>query len=131
MSGKVRAVAVWAATGLVAAGAVLVGVLVLLDPRGDFARKFPDWPWLRHVVGVSAVAGAVLLFVPRLGWLGATLLAVLVAGDLFAHATHNETDQLPVLGVLLAALLCLAYLRRPRRAPSPPVKAQQGPAKVR
>jgi len=125
MSGKVRAVAVWAATALAAVLFLLVGVLMLQDPRGDFAKQFQGWglpDWLRYVVGAAAAAGAVLLFVPRVGWLGAALLAAVTAGYIWAQATHGQMEQTFGLVILLLALLCLAYLRWPRRAPPPAVK---------
>jgi hypothetical protein len=123
MSGKVRAVAVWAATALVAAWFFFVGVVLLIAPQ-EFEKHLREWgypEWLRYVVAAASMAGAVLLFVPRLGWLGAAILAAVVAGYIYTQATHSQTEQTFGLVVLLLALLCLTYLRWPRRAP-PPVK---------
>jgi putative oxidoreductase len=68
--------------------------------------------WLRYVVGVLELAGAVGLLVPRLAGLAALGLAALMTGALVTQVA--VLDGLPVIeAVFLIASAAIAYTRRP------------------
>ena len=85
----------------------------------DFHRwGYPDW--FRIVVGISELTSMTLLLMPRLASYGASLLAVVMLGAIYTHATHNESSRLPFNFLLLALALIIFYARRPtflRRLP--------------
>ena len=68
--------------------------------------------WLRYVVGVLELAGAVGLLVPRLAGLAALGLAALMTGALVTQVA--VLDGLPVIeAVFLVASAAIVYTRRP------------------
>jgi putative oxidoreductase len=67
--------------------------------------------WLRYVVGVLELAGAVGLLLPRVAGVAAVGLIALMTGALVTHAV--VLDGAPVIeGVFLVATTAVAYDRR-------------------
>jgi uncharacterized membrane protein YphA (DoxX/SURF4 family) len=113
----VRAVVVWVLSVLVAALFAFAGAAKFFVP--EMAAKFHEWgypDWFHYVVGAAELGGAVLLLVPRAAWIGAAVLALIMAGAVWTLVTHNQAEQVPVPAVTLVVLLVLVYLRRPRAA---------------
>ncbi len=69
--------------------------------------------WFRYVTGALEVAGAVLLFVPRLSGAAATLLAGVMAGAIATHLFIVGGSFAVPFALLLAAAF-IAYVRRDR-----------------
>jgi hypothetical protein len=77
-------------------------------------------PYLRGL-GAALCVGAVLLLVPRVAWVGAMLLAVILVGLMGVWAYVGDWSQLVVPAMFLVSVASLAYIRRPRSpTPAPP-----------
>ena len=76
--------------------------------------------WFPLVVGVIEVAGAALLLVPRLAWLGAVAVGVIMAGATYTHAVlgQGEGGRAVFTLLLLAVAAFVAYVRWPRPQPN-------------
>jgi uncharacterized membrane protein YphA (DoxX/SURF4 family) len=88
------------------------GVVKLMGSPGWVAR-FNRWGYPHYfylVVGAAELAGAVLLFIPKLAKFGVLLLAVVMIGATGTHLLHHEPQVVTTL-VLLALLGTLFYLR--------------------
>lgn len=73
-----------------------------------YSEKFEDWgypSWFRFVVGSGELLGAVLLLLPRLRFLGATALVVILVGAVLTHIANQNP-----LGESVAAPVCLALV---------------------
>ena len=95
--------------------ALLLGLLFLLAGSGKFldfennARRFASWgyaSWFVIVIGILETLGGVLALVPRLASYGAALIAIVMTGAAYTHATTgigSPTGALVIIG--LAAIL--------------------------
>jgi uncharacterized membrane protein YphA (DoxX/SURF4 family) len=88
----------------------------------DVATGFANYGypgWFPLVVGVIEVIAAALLLVPRLAWLGAIAVAVVMAGATFTHAVLGEGEggQAVFTLALLGLAAFVAYARWPRAQP--------------
>lgn len=88
----------------------------------DFAHTFEEigaGQWLRYLVGVAEVAGAVGLLIPRLAGLAASGLTLVVVGAAVTHLVilHDSGWALPV--VLIVLMGALAWIRRAETASLP------------
>ncbi len=67
-------------------------------------------PWGRYLIGSLELVASILLFVPRISWLGAALGLNLMAGALYFHISklgfvvNNDGGTLCILA--LATLMC-------------------------
>jgi putative oxidoreductase len=68
--------------------------------------------WFRLVVGAVEVLGGILLFVPRMAWLGVVLLASVMLGALGTHLRYREISFALVPITLLALLALFAFRRK-------------------
>ena len=106
----------WFLTVALASLFVLGGAIALLNPP-DVAEKFarlgfPDW--LRvGFAAVEIIAGLTLL-VPRVAWIAATGLSLLMTGALLLHVWQGDVTRALVAGLLLVLLVATGYLRHPR-----------------
>lgn len=57
--------------------------------------------WFRYVTGTIEIAGAVLLFVPRKAFYGASLLAVTMVGAVLTHLVLIGGSPVPAIFLLL------------------------------
>jgi uncharacterized membrane protein YphA (DoxX/SURF4 family) len=96
-------------------GASIPKLLGAPDAVAGFAKYgYPDW--LRLAVGVTEVVAAALLLVPRLAWIGASAIAVIMIGATYTHAVlgTGEGGNAVVTLVLLVIASFIAYARWPR-----------------
>ncbi len=104
----------WIATLLVAGGFVASAVPKLMGhdlPVGEFAVwGYPGW--LRVVVGLLELAGAILLLFPRFAIPASAFLGVVILGALYTHISHQEGVEI-LRPVAYTILLLLSWLRRP------------------
>ena len=103
--------AVLAALYLMAGGSKLAGAEMHIE---GFARwAYPQW--FRLLVGTVEVMAAVLLLIPRVAFVGASLIVVLMAGATYTHLFRatGEEGSAAVTIVLLALAAIVAYARRP------------------
>ncbi|MBC7930336.1 MAG: DoxX family protein [Rubrivivax sp.] len=109
-----KEVLLWAVTIFLALVCLRSG-LTKLPGDGFWVRDFQRWGypgWFRLAVGVAELASFALLLIPRLASFGAGLFAVVMAGAIYTHATHNESSRLPFNFLLLTLALLVLYARR-------------------
>lgn len=81
-----------------------------------FDEQFVAWglpAWFRFPVGLAEVAGAVGLLVPRLRFLAASGLTLLMLGAVGTHLANAEWVAAPIPAVLGALTFSIAWLSRP------------------
>jgi len=104
----------WIATLLLALPVFAAGLPKLLG-QGGWITAFAHWGypgWLVPVVGTAEVLGVVLLFVPRVASVGATMIAVIMAGAAVTHAAHGETPRVAFTVALCVLAVVVASVRR-------------------
>jgi len=113
-SGKVRTIALWILSGLVAmaffgaGGAKLAGAAAMVELFDKVGRG----QWFRYFTGLLEVAGGIGLLIPRYAFYAASLLAVVMVGAIIAHLTILGTS--PAVPVVLLVLSgTIAWLRKP------------------
>ena len=113
-SGKVRTIALWILSGLVAlaffgaGGAKLAGAAAMVELFDKVGRG----QWFRYFTGLLEVAGGIGLLLPRYAFYAAGLLAVVMVGAIIAHLTILGTS--PAVPVVLLVLSgTIAWLRKP------------------
>ena len=85
---------------------------------GNNARRFANWgyaSWFVTVIGVLETLGGVLVLVPRLASYGAAVIAVVMVGAAYTHATTGIGSPTGAL-ILIVLAGILAWLRWPDRA---------------
>jgi len=108
-------VVVWVLSILLAAIFLIAGVPKLIGTGTIFLeaaamRGYPDW--LRIVVGIAEVAGAIALLIPRVSTYGAATLALLMIPASITQTLSGEPGvYIPI--VLFFVLLFVAWLRNP------------------
>lgn len=108
----------WAPQILLAAFFVFVAAVPKLSGSHDSVQEFSligAGQWLRYLVGITEVAGAIGLVTPWLAGPAAVGLAAEMAGATIVNATvlHNTTyDALGLTAPLCAVFVFLAYGRR-------------------
>ena len=119
MESKVRRIAVWVLSGLLAAMFLFAGATKLLGAEGDI-RNFAAWrypDWFRLVIGAIEVVSAVLLLIPQAAYLGAAGISgiLLWAGYTFLVRVPEESGRAPLTLTLLAMAVVVGYARRDKR----------------
>jgi uncharacterized membrane protein YphA (DoxX/SURF4 family) len=116
--GRGKTIALWVASGLLAALFVLSGSMKFVNAEEAeklFAKSgYPDW--FRVLIGVIEIGGGLALLIPRTTFYAAAALAVVMAGAVFTHLRQGEIPQSAVPFVLLLVLVVIAYTRLPRSA---------------
>ena len=116
---KAGSVAVWVLSIAMALFFLAAGVPKLLGVPAHvehFATwRYPDW--FRLVVGTVEVMSAILLLIPRLAYLGAAGITVVMFGATYTHVLRvpEEAGRAPLTLSLLALALLIAYSRRPKK----------------
>lgn len=119
MTGKTAGIAVWILSVLMALFFLIAGVPKLLGAQGHvehFANwRYPDW--FRLVVGTVEVVSAILLLIPRLAYLGAAGIGVIMVGATYTHLIRvpEEAGRAPLTLTLFALAILIGYVRRPKR----------------
>jgi putative oxidoreductase len=112
-------------------GAGIPKLLSTPDVVTGFAKYgYPSWFHL--LIGATEVVAAVLLLVPRVAWLGASAVAVIMVGAAYTHAILGTGEGASALFALflLAVAAFVAYARWPR-AQLKGAGVHGGPASVR
>jgi uncharacterized membrane protein YphA (DoxX/SURF4 family) len=115
---KASRVAIWVLSLLLAFVFLMAGVPKLAGAQGH-VQHFASWgypDWFRLVVGVVEVGSAVLLLFPRLAFLGAAGIAVIMVGATYTHLVRvpEEASRAPLTLGLLALAVIVGFARRPR-----------------
>jgi uncharacterized membrane protein YphA (DoxX/SURF4 family) len=113
--GKVKTVALWVVTVLLAAAFVSAGSMKFFS--AEAATQFAQFGypgWFLVLIGVIEVAGGVALLVPRLAPIAAAGLGVVMVGAVFTVLRHDDAVKALAPLVFLVLLGMVAYARSPR-----------------
>jgi uncharacterized membrane protein YphA (DoxX/SURF4 family) len=112
---KAKTVALWLATGLLAALFLLAGSMkfVKAEEAGQQFAQFGYPDWFRVLIGLVEVGGGLALLVPRTAFYAASALGVVMVGAVFTVLRGGEGPQAAVPFVVLLLLALVAYARRP------------------
>jgi uncharacterized membrane protein YphA (DoxX/SURF4 family) len=105
-------IAIWIASGLMTALFLAAGsgkVMGAEEVVATFTR-YGHSDGFRIFIGASELAGAIGLWIPRLGFWAAAGLIVIMIGAVYTHLTHAEAFFGPVVAALLLAFV--AWSRR-------------------
>ena len=109
------AIVVWILSAILAAVFATTGIskLIGIEPIALQAAAMDGFPqWIRMVVGVVELAGAVMLLIPPISAIGAAMLALLMIPATITQWISGEPGVfVPV--VLLVLLLLVAWRRNP------------------
>lgn len=109
------AIVVWVVSGLLAAVFATTGIAKLVgsEPIGLQAAAMNGFPqWIRTLVGIVEVGGAIALLVPAVAAVAASMLALLMVPATITQWVSGEPGlMIPVL--LFALLLLVAWRRNP------------------
>lgn len=117
---KARTIALWSLS-------VPLALMFLMSGSGKLANgetaggmafdeQFVAWglpAWFRFPVGLAEIAGAIGLLVPRLRFLAAAGLTLLMLGAVGTHLANAEWVAAPIPAVLSALAATVAWLARP------------------
>ena len=117
---KAGGIAIWVLSVLMALFFLIAGVPKLLGAQGH-VEHFANWQypdWFRLVVGTVEVVSAIQLLIPRLAYLGAAGIAVIMVGATYTHVLRvpEEASRAPLTLSLLALAILIGYARRSRRS---------------
>jgi uncharacterized membrane protein YphA (DoxX/SURF4 family) len=104
----------WIATLLLALPLFAAGLPKLLG-QGGWVRMFAHWgypAWLVPIVGTGEVLGVALMLVPRFASVGASMIAVVMAGAAVTHMLHDETPRVVFTSILCVLAILIAWSRR-------------------
>lgn len=120
MAIKPATIALWALSIVLAAMFLMSGAGKLFNvtnPQGmTFDEQFVHWglpAWFRIPVGLLEVAGAIGLLVPRLRFLAASGLVLLMLGGTVTHLRIGEYNIAPFPFVLAALAGVVAWFTKP------------------
>jgi len=111
---RVPRILLWLATLLLSLPLLAAGMPKLLG-QGGWVTAFAHWgfpSWFVPVVGVAEVVGATLMFVPRIATVGASMIAVVMAGAAMTHALHDEMPRVAFTSMLCLLAMLIAWSRR-------------------
>ena len=109
---------VWTASVLVGFQMLLAGLPKIFGGQ-DWARNFELWgypDWMRVVVGLVEVAGAILLVTPRFSLFAAGALTVIMAGAMYTQFIYGDFAHavIPMILFVLLATIVIARWPHPR-----------------
>jgi uncharacterized membrane protein YphA (DoxX/SURF4 family) len=105
----------WTVTLVLAAVFLWAGITKFLGVA-FWTESFPRWgfpAWMRWAIGVVECLAALLLLIPRVAIVGATLGAALMFGAIVVQSSAGEFMVVPFPIVLLVLLVVLGIQRRP------------------
>jgi hypothetical protein len=112
---KLSTVAIRAASIVLAAALIGMGVVELLDPAALGAIATWGYPARFHVlVAAIEVVGGLLFLVPHLAWWGAVLFGIVLAGAIGTHFQTGTVHLLLPAGGLLVGSAVIGYVHHPR-----------------
>lgn len=81
------------------------------DPQGWWAPAFDNWgypTWFMILIGIMEVGGAILLIIPRIRYVGAMLLTIVMIGAVVTKSLHKiSIDECVYFISTIATLLLL------------------------
>ena len=115
---RLKTVSLWIASAVLAAIFLATGVPKLGGAQG-WVQHFAQWgyaDWFRLVVGAVEVISGTLLLIPRLATIGASGIAVIMAGATYTHIfrASDEAGRAIFTMILLVVAATIGYARRPR-----------------
>ena len=120
MATKTTTIAFWTLSTVLALMFLMSGstkLLNLTDPQGMTSeQQFTHWglpTWFRFPVGLAEIAGAIGLLVPRLRFLAATGLTLLMIGGTVTHLRIGEYSIAPLPFILAVLSGILAWMTKP------------------
>ncbi|MGD7706433.1 DoxX family protein [Microlunatus sp. Y2014] len=124
-SGGRRALGIvlWIVQALVALNFAFAGISKLIGDQMqvDMFTTLGAEPWLRLVVGVCEIAGAVGLLIPRLTPLAAACLSLLMIGAVISTlAVIGGSVVLPLVLAVVTATIAVLRFRMRRNRPATP-----------
>lgn len=113
-----KEVTLWVLALLLALVCLRSGLMKMPGVPGEefWARDFARWGyagWFKTIVGIAELSSFALLLAPRSAGYGAALFALVMAGAIFTHATHNENSRLPFNVFLLTLSIIMVFTRKP------------------
>jgi uncharacterized membrane protein YphA (DoxX/SURF4 family) len=104
---------IWIISALMAYDFVLQGWRKF-DPQGWWAPAFENWgypTWFMMLIGLMEVAGAVLLIIPQIRYIGAMLLIVVMVGAVVTKSLHKISidEVLYFISAIATLLLMFGY----------------------
>jgi uncharacterized membrane protein YphA (DoxX/SURF4 family) len=114
----VKTIVVWALSILCASQFLFAGSFKFIYFE-ESTKQFADFgyaQWFLVLIGVLEVCGAFLLLVPRVAWIGAGLLAVIMVGAVVTLLRAGKGVEAFIPAVVFLVLLLIAYARWPRLA---------------
>jgi uncharacterized membrane protein YphA (DoxX/SURF4 family) len=114
----VKTIVVWALSVLCASVFLFAGSIKFVHFE-DFTKQFAEMgyaQWFVVVIGVLEISGAFVLLVPRVAWIGAGLLAVIMIGAVISLLRIDKSLDAIAPAVIFLFLGLIAYARWPRLA---------------
>jgi hypothetical protein len=118
---------IWTVSIVLALLFAILAILLLLRPQA--ADQFPGVDkvtWLLVVRAIAAIVflGAVLLLVPRLAWIGALLLGIILIAVTASYIASGEWMPTVIPILVLISLGTLGFIRRPGAVATAAVKKE-------
>ena len=118
---------IWTVSILLALIFLAIGVVMVLKPEqtgSQPANAAQTPPLVLKALGVALCLGAVLLLVPRVAWVGAVLLGLILIGVIGLWVFQGDGMQTLIPALLLISVGTLAYIRRPGRPSATPPRPE-------
>jgi putative oxidoreductase len=110
-----KTVGLWVITVLCSLMFLFAGAVKFVDAAKaseQFAQLgYPDW--FRILIAVLEIAGAIVLLIPRLAWVGSGVLGVIMVGAVVSLVHVGAYTEAPVPAVVFVVLLVITYVRWP------------------
>jgi uncharacterized membrane protein YphA (DoxX/SURF4 family) len=115
---KGKTIVLWVVSILLAAMFLFSGgfKLLHLEQAKPMFVKYGYAAWFATFIGTCEVFGALGLLVPRLAALAAGGLAIIMAGAVYTHMSHQEYSHgmIPLVLLVLLVGVCWVRLREPK-----------------
>jgi putative oxidoreductase len=110
-----KGIVIWLPTVLLSVLFLMQGLMKLTGME-VWVERFREYGYPEHfylVAGVLELGGALLLFVPRTAWIGASTLGVVMLAAAGSHLLQGETFNAFFTLTLASIFGVIAYARRP------------------
>jgi putative oxidoreductase len=115
MMSKGKTIALWVVTILLTAMFLFSGGIKLLHPEQakPMFVKYGYAAWFATFIGACEVLGALGLLIPRLAALAAGGLAIIMAGAVYTHMSHQEYSHgmVPLVLLVMLAGVCMTRVQ--------------------
>ncbi len=110
---------IWTVSILLALVFAVAGIVLLLKPQAVDPAPGADrvtWLLVVRVIAPVICVGAVLLLVPRLAWIGALLLGIILIAMIGSYIASGAWMPTVIPSLILISLGTLGFVRRPGAA---------------